>query len=127
MTVQSLDHVNLRVADPAATRSFLIDVLGMGVSPVMPGWITDAAGHPVIHLGGRDSAYPTDIWRPFTGESGTGVVHHVALNCTGYGTMVDRLQARGIDHTANNIASIGLRQIFVDAPGDVMLELNFRE
>jgi len=124
MIVERLDHVNIRVTDMEATAAFFIDVLGMTRSVERPTWMLDAAGHPAIHLGGADMHYPTDTWRPFVGGETGGAVHHVALSCTGHDAMIDRLDARHIDYVAKD-APGGLRQIFVTAPGGVLMELNF--
>ncbi|MET0370233.1 MAG: VOC family protein [Sphingobium sp.] len=126
MTVESLDHVNIRVADPDATMTFFIDILGMAVSPIRPTWITDTAGRPVIHVGSIDASYPTDEWRPFVGARDSGAVHHVALGCTDYDRVLARLCEHGLAHTTNDVPRATLRQIFVAEPGGVMLELNFR-
>ncbi len=124
--IQGLDHVNIRVKDMEATAAFFIDVLGMARSPERASWIVDAGGHPVIHLGSADAAYPSDGWRPFEAQEGSGAVHHVALSCTGFEAMGARLARLGIDHEVNVYPAFALRQIMVVAPGGVLLELNFR-
>ncbi|HEX7852977.1 MAG TPA: VOC family protein [Sphingobium sp.] len=125
MTVQTLDHVNLRVRDVEATAGFFVDVLGMQRSAERATWILDASGHPAIHLGSPDSPYPSDAWRPFIARDDGGAVHHVALACTGYEDVVARLEAHGLQYDTNAIGTV-LRQIFVAEPGGVLLELNFR-
>ncbi|MFT3968629.1 MAG: VOC family protein [Sphingobium sp.] len=125
MTVQALDHVNLRVRDLEATAAFFTDVLGMRRSAERATWILDAAGHPVIHLGSADTPYPSDAWRPFVARQDGGAVHHVALSCTGYADVVARLEAHGLPYDMNEISGV-LRQVFVAEPGGVLLELNFR-
>ncbi|MBB3983468.1 catechol 2,3-dioxygenase-like lactoylglutathione lyase family enzyme [Sphingobium fontiphilum] len=125
MTVQSLDHVNIRVPDPAATKTFLIDVLEMSVSSQRESWISDADGRPIIHLGSIEKPYPTDDWHPPSAGGDSGPVHHVALNCADYGKVAARLEARKVDHFTSAQPGIALRQIFVRIPGGVMLELNF--
>ncbi len=127
MTVQSLDHVNIRVKDMDATAAFFVDVLGMRRSPERASWIVDADGHPVIHLGSADAPYPSDAWRPFTAQEGSGAVHHVALACTGFEAMGERLTRLGVDHDTHVFPSFSLRQILVAEPGGVLLELNFRD
>lgn len=126
MGVQGLDHVNIRVKDMEATAAFFIEVLGMQRSPERASWIVDAAGHPVIHLGSADAAYPSDSWRPFEAQHGSGAVHHVALACTGFDSMVERLTMLGVDHETNSFPAMALRQILVTEPGGVLLELNFK-
>ncbi|MDB5970392.1 MAG: hypothetical protein JWQ90_2842 [Hydrocarboniphaga sp.] len=126
MIVQSLDHVNIRVKNPAATIAFFNDVLGMPSSPVRASWLTDATGKPVVHVGGADSAYPSDSWRPFEASDDSGVIHHVALLCSGFDAVLARLRECGLDHNTNEVPQMNLRQIFVAEPGGVLLELNFR-
>jgi catechol 2,3-dioxygenase-like lactoylglutathione lyase family enzyme len=53
MIVQSLDHVNIRVKDPAATIAFFNDVLGMPSSPVRNYWLIDAAGNPATPIAAK--------------------------------------------------------------------------
>jgi hypothetical protein len=49
----------------------------------------------------------------------------VALRCSGYDEIRARLTRRGVEHRLNEVTAIGLRQIFVLDPNDVLLELNF--
>ena len=57
----------------------------------------------------------------------TGAVHHIALNCSGFDAMIARLDAAGMGRQVNDLRSIGLRQIFIHDPNDIVLELNFWE
>lgn len=125
MTIESLDHVNIRVKDMDATAAFFIDVLGMQRSEQRASWLTDAHGRPVIHLGSADASYPSDSWRPFEAQEGSGAVHHVALLCSGFDRVVGRLERLEIEHRTNVMPAISLRQIMVAEPGGVLLELNF--
>jgi hypothetical protein len=82
----------------------------------------DAAGRAVIHLNSLDCAraYEREV------RAGpTGALHHVALRCSGYEELRARLVRRGLDHRINLVTAIGLRQIFVLDPNQVLLELNF--
>jgi len=56
----------------------------------------------------------------------TGPVHHVALDCSGFAAMEERLAALGLPYRTNHVAAVDLRQIFVRDPGGVLIELNFR-
>jgi hypothetical protein len=47
------------------------------------------------------------------------------LRCSGYEEVRARLSRRGIGHQLNEVAAVGLRQIFVLDPNQVLLELNF--
>ena len=55
----------------------------------------------------------------------TGALHHVALRCAGYEELRARLASYGLEHRINVVAAVGLRQIFVLDPNQVLLELNF--
>lgn len=133
MTVLSLDHVNIRTADVGATATFLAVVLGLEARPA-PGapsmdhgcWMHDARGHPIIHIGPVDAAYPSDPQMPFTPASGGGAVHHVALECDDIDGMTERLDRAGIAAVRADYPAAGLRQLFVREHNGIMLELNFR-
>jgi catechol 2,3-dioxygenase-like lactoylglutathione lyase family enzyme len=126
MIVLGLDHVNLRVKDPAATTAFFCDVLGMTVDPRISSWLKDEQGNAVVHIGSADATYPSDAWRPFEARTDSGAVHHVALSCRGYEEVQRRLDNFGLEYRKNDVRDFGLRQIFVAEPGGVLLELNFR-
>jgi catechol 2,3-dioxygenase-like lactoylglutathione lyase family enzyme len=126
MIIQGLDHVNLRVKDPAATIAFFCDVLGMTVDSRVSTWLKDEHGNAVVHIGSADATYPSDAWRPFEARTDGGAVHHVALSCKGYDEVQRRLDAFGLEYRKGGVPDFGLRQIFVAEPGGVLLELNFR-
>lgn len=131
MKVEALDHVNIATADLDATARFYADVFNLErrdapppMTPQNGQWMFDDAGRAIFHLNSLDCprAYDRAI-----APGPTGAIHHVALRCSGYGEMRERLEARGIDHTLNDLPAIGLRQIFVLDPNGVLLELNFRD
>jgi len=132
MTVRALDHVNLRVADVAATVAFYQDLLGMTATPP-PGasdvsrsvWLCDGAGRAVIHA--SDARMRTPTGEGGAAKHGSGVVDHVALECTAYDDMDARLTAAGCDLRRNTVPQISLRQLFLVDPDGVLVELNFRE
>jgi len=131
MPVTGLDHINLRVADLAASVAFYRDVLGMIASPPAGesdfsrgAWILNAASHPVIHMGHVSVSMPG-----YEGDAmtGSGAVHHIALECIGFAPMLARIQAAGLNPRMKEIPDARLRQIFVNDPQSVLVELNFRE
>ncbi len=126
MIVQGLDHVNIRVKDPAATIAFFTDVLGMIADSRVSFWLKDQQGNAVVHVGSADASYPSDTWRPFEARADSGAVHHVALSCKGYDDVQRRLDTLGLEYRKGGVSDLGLRQIFVVEPGGVLLELNFR-
>ena len=54
-----------------------------------------------------------------------GAVHQVALNCWGHDAMVKRIEARGLPYRLNHVTVVDLKQIFVEDPNGVLLELNY--
>ena len=55
----------------------------------------------------------------------TGAVHHVALNCWGHDAMIDTLKRHGLTYRQNHVTVIDLKQIFVEDPNGVLIELNY--
>ena len=129
MTINALDHFNVIAADIDATACFYADVLGLerrdGPTPApatMVQWMHDDAGRAIVHINSVDCprAYDREI-----GPGPTGALHHIAFNCSGFELMCNKLDAGVIDYSVNEIPSIGLRQIFIHDPNDIVLELNF--
>jgi len=130
MHVEAIDHVNIITDDLDTSARFYSDVVGLtrrdGPPPLTKAnaqWMIDASGRPVVHLNTPDAPKAFDRATPSGPQ--TGALHHVALRCAGYAAMIERLEARAIEHRINRVDVIGLRQIFVSDPNGVLLELNF--
>ena len=131
-----LDHFLVMTHDVDATRDFYRDVLGFaeGFRPAL-----GFAGH-WLYLG-EVAAIHVAEWESYTAHSqrlgipvtspapGTGALDHVAFSAPGaqYQVLVDRLDARSIAHHRHDTPEIGLRQVFLDDPNGLKLELNFWE
>ena len=134
MTVRKLDHVNILSLKYEETLAFYRDLFDMKVGPTpvndvsRGAWIYDDDDRPVVHLGTYEARYPTDEIMPQGKEPsrGGGAINHVALECTGYDEIVASLQAANHPLAFSNIPSISLRQVFVEDPNGITLELNFR-
>lgn len=129
-----LDHFLVMTHDVDATRDFYRDVLGFqeGFRPDL-GFL----GH-WLYLGEVAAIHIAD-WKSYTAHSirlgipvttpapGTGALDHVAFNGpdSAHATLVERLQQRRIAFFAHDSPGIGLRQIFLDDPNGLKLELNF--
>jgi len=134
MPVLGLDHVNIRTHDPGATMAFFRDVLKMKVtvpagagSTDMGGWVLDEAGAAVVHVASANQVFPGDKYKPFIPARGSGAIDHVALRCSGYDEVKARLDVKGIPFWENYVARARLRQIFVEEPTGILLELGFTE
>ena len=129
MQVEALDHVNIITSDLEGTARFYAELLDLeprdGPPPLTHAnarWMYDEAGRAVIHINSLDCprAYDREV------RAGpTGALHHVALRCSGYQELCSRLKKRGLEHRINEVTAIGLKQIFVLDPNQVLLELNF--
>jgi catechol 2,3-dioxygenase-like lactoylglutathione lyase family enzyme len=129
MRVNWLDHVNIIATDLHGTARFYADLLGLEIrnappplTPENAQWMYDATGRAILHINSVDCprTYARDVQ-----PGPTGSIHHIALNCSGYDEMLARIAARGLKSQCNEVKAIGLRQIFVLDPNDVLLELNF--
>ena len=129
MKVNALDHVNIITDDLDRTAGFYADVFGLErrnppppLSPDHAQWMFDDAGRVIFHLNSVDCPRTFDR---AVAAGPTGSIHHIALACSGYDEMIARLDARGLERKVNEVAAIGLRQIFTMDPNGVLLELNF--
>jgi len=127
--VDALDHINIITADLAGTARFYAEVFGLEPRDAPPPlthenarWMYDTAGRAVIHINSLEC--PRHYDREVRAGP-TGALHHVALRCSGYDELRARLAQRGLEHRLNEVTAIGLRQIFVLDPNQVLLELNF--
>lgn len=135
MAIETLDHVNVRTGRLAESLRFYEQGLGMKVTPV-PGltdfalgaWIVSEDGRPVVHLNlapaGADFLGEERDWLAMRGSE---QVHHIAFRCSDHDGMRARLEAAGAELKFFEVPQIGLRQIFVRDPNDILIELNFLE
>jgi catechol 2,3-dioxygenase-like lactoylglutathione lyase family enzyme len=130
MSLTRFDHINVLTSDIDRMRDFLVGVLG-----VTPGWrppfrspgywlyhddvaifhISDATNHEQTHV--------DDIGAVATGARAS--VDHLAFRCAGYRAMTDRLRAKGIGFHEEDVPYADDRQVFVDGPDAITLELLF--
>lgn len=139
-----LDHCNIRTFDLDATIAFYTDVVDLkdGDFPgsrSMGAWLYDASDRPILHLIAIDPKDPEatlgkvrDRLGSLAGSlepsslNGGGAIDHIAFECADYDQMRAKLEARGLKFTSNDVPMIKLRQLFVNDPNGVTLELNFR-
>lgn len=120
MQIKSLDHVNLRTYRLGEMIAWYGDVLGMpaGDRPAFPfpgAWIY-AGDNPVIHLVEIEPEAPSDA-KP--------QIEHFALAATGLPDMVDRLNARGIDHELIPVPGLPIVQLHVHDPDGNHIHIDF--
>lgn len=134
MLLTKMEHFLVMTHDVDASRDFYRDILGFqeGARPEL-GFL----GHwlylgetPVIHIAEWASytAHSDKLGIPVTRPApGTGPLDHVAFNGNdaNYGKLRESLDRHGLKYHPHNSAAIGLRQIFLEDPNGLKLELNF--
>jgi catechol 2,3-dioxygenase-like lactoylglutathione lyase family enzyme len=123
MPLTQLNHVTVRTDDLEGTRDFYQDVLGLmdGPRPPLgfPGYWLYCGEMPVVHLvpktngiGGGPSA-------------DTGNFDHVAFTADNFDGMRSRFKELGIKFREQEVPSARIRQLFLEDPNRIMVELNF--
>ncbi|MDE2436631.1 MAG: VOC family protein [Sphingomonadales bacterium] len=130
MKVNALDHYNIITDRLDETARFYAAVLGLerrdGPPPFTPQqiqWMFDDQGRALIHINSLDC--PRFFDREVEPGAVTGAIHHVAFTCENHAGLLERLGALGIAFETNHLAAIGLRQVFIVDPNNIVLELNF--
>jgi catechol 2,3-dioxygenase-like lactoylglutathione lyase family enzyme len=132
MTVVALEHVLVLCDDIERTRDFYCDVVGLevGQRPALqfPGYWLYAGATACVHLADRHAyavhAATLGLTVP-TQDPGTGPVDHVAFR-NGFGDydgLLERLARAGIEAVTNAVPG-GPRQVFIEDPNGVRVEIN---
>jgi catechol 2,3-dioxygenase-like lactoylglutathione lyase family enzyme len=134
-----LNHYSVRTDDLERTRRFYTEVLGLTVGPRpafdFPGlWLYTGShenyAHATVHVigtGGDDrkglEQYLGD--RAAESSKGTGSVDHIAFSATGLREMLAHLDVLGIPYRQREVPTLGVRQVFLEDPNAVTIELNY--
>ena len=127
MTIQKLDHVNIRTADLGATRRFYTEVMGMedGYRPPFdfPGIWLYAGEAPVIHVTDISKGSPR---HPADGviPQGTGMVDHIAFFGDDPEALRGRLNRAQLRFEERVVPRNGILQIFFRDPNGILIEVN---
>jgi catechol 2,3-dioxygenase-like lactoylglutathione lyase family enzyme len=131
MSIQSLNHYNLRVprASLPAFERFYVEVLGFEAKRLPPDglWLY-AANQPLVHVtpieaGAESAADATDGAKGHT----SGIVDHVAFSCERLDELIAHLGAIGASYSRRDFPDMGFVQIVVHDPLGLKIELNFSE
>jgi catechol 2,3-dioxygenase-like lactoylglutathione lyase family enzyme len=121
MGLERMDHYTVRTTELARTREFYVDVLGLvdGYRPnfAFPGNWLYLGDFPVVHLIGLDPAADSPV--------GSGAVDHIAFRAVDLTGMHAHLADLGVDWRDRTVPDQSLRQVFVEDPNGVVIELNF--
>ena len=125
MPLRNLNHVLVLAEDLEATRDFYVDVLGLEVGErppfEFPGYWLYLGDQAVVHLASKDPGAS----RASAGDGGTGAIDHIAFEASGLADMTSRLKARGLPVRQRIVPGSGLRQLFIQDPNGVTIELNY--
>jgi lactoylglutathione lyase len=130
VAVTRFDHINVLTGDIDAMRDFLVGVLGLspGARPPFrsPGhWLYHGAD-AVFHVSDSGDHEQTHA---VAGTGGTatvrGSVDHLAFRCDDYRETTERLRRLGVAFHEADVPYAPDRQVFVDGPDGVTLELLF--
>lgn len=134
MPLTRLDHFSIRTTDVEGTRDFFVRVLGLtnGERPPFkfPGAWLYCGDKDVIHIIGIDPNDKSGLVdylgdRGAAALTGTGAIDHLAFMAEDIKAVRDRLKAEGIATREREVPLLGVRQIFLEDPNGVTIELNF--
>ncbi len=132
MTIARLDHFTLRTRRLDETTAFFVDVLGLHIGPrpafPFPGAWLYLDDRPVVHLAEATDSDDSGLsgYLGATGDlAGKGALDHVAFRCTGYASFLQRVRAFGLAPRERVVPDLGERQVFVDEPNGISIELVF--
>jgi catechol 2,3-dioxygenase-like lactoylglutathione lyase family enzyme len=126
MPLRSLDHVLVLTDDLERTKEFYCDVLGfeIGERPPLafPGYWLSLDGVVCLHVAERTAyeAHAAEIGL----SRRDGPIDHLAFAAEGHAALVARLEAAEVDAVTNDVPAAGIRQLFLDDPNGVRIELN---
>jgi catechol 2,3-dioxygenase-like lactoylglutathione lyase family enzyme len=133
MTIGRLDHYSIRTTKLEETRRFYSEVVGLrdGYRPNFdfPGAWLYIGEQAVVHIVGIDKDNPQALLdylgKEAVDSDNTGSIDHVAFVATDFDGMAERLQRIGVPYRERGVPAFNLRQLFVEDPNGVTIELNF--
>jgi catechol 2,3-dioxygenase-like lactoylglutathione lyase family enzyme len=119
MTVEGMNHFTILTDDVERTVGFYGEFLGLTAGPrpdfAFPGAWLYANGSPILHvIGGRPKA-----------ELKAGVIDHMAFSGRDLPAMLQKLEARGLDHVCRRQVGSGAWQVFIFDPNGARVEIDF--
>ena len=124
MTVQALDHYNLRAPRELLDEicAFYRDVVGLRVGPRPAfkrfGYWLYAGERPVLHLGEADPGEVCNV-------DVAGTFNHASFACTDRGEFERRLTRLGVQYRVAHVPLSGQEQLFFRDPAGNGVELIF--
>lgn len=123
MALKQLNHVTVRTGDLEATRNFYEGVLGLKAGPRppfnFPGYWLYCGQDPVVHLVPQTAAIGGGL------SPDTGSFDHVAFTAHDFAGTRERFSRLGVAFREQQVPGAPNRQLFVEDPNRVTIELNF--
>ena len=117
--IAGLDHINIETLKLDESIEFYHNILGLELGPRPPFDVPGAwlyVGHQaIIHLVQREKVI----------SGPTGAIHHVALMASNLTATCEKLDQLEIPYRKSVVPDLGVTQLFLNDPNDVVLELNF--
>jgi catechol 2,3-dioxygenase-like lactoylglutathione lyase family enzyme len=131
-SVTAMEHVLVLSDDIDRTRDFYCRVVGLDVGerpPLeFPGYWLYAGATPCLHVAERGPyarhAAGLGLSVPEQ-DPGTGPVDHIAFSAGDYDALTARLAESGVDAVTNTVPGL-MRQVFIEDPNGVRVEINVR-
>ena len=131
MPITKMEHFLVLTDDIEATREFYCKVLGVTVGARPPlhfgGYWLYVDDIPCVHIADWDSYTANAIQHGIpvsTRAAGTGSLDHIAFNADDFDEIAERLERYGIRAALNVVPENGLRQLFLEDPNGVKIEIN---
>ncbi len=131
MSITRMEHFLVLTDDIEITRDFYCKALGVSVGPRPPlnfrGYWLYVEDVPCIHIADWET-YTANAQQHgipvSTRSAGTGSVDHIAFNGEHFDEIAARLQRNGIRSALNVVPENGLRQLFLEDPNGLRIEIN---
>lgn len=119
MGIRIIDHINIDTCKPEETVAFYSNVLGLESRPKHraannPGAWMYSGDRAIVHLNFHDASP----------AGPTGAFNHAAFEGSDFQGTCRALEAHGIDYRVQERTDISLKQIFLEDPNGVKLEIN---
>jgi catechol 2,3-dioxygenase-like lactoylglutathione lyase family enzyme len=133
MTVLDMEHVLVLSDDIDGTKDFYCRVVGLEVGARPPlefrGYWLYAGDVPCVHIAERGPYLKHAAWLGLSvarEPPGASAVDHIAFNAIDYDAVCTRVEQAGVVAIRNSVPGAGLRQLFIEDPNGVRVEINVR-
>jgi catechol 2,3-dioxygenase-like lactoylglutathione lyase family enzyme len=126
MPLTRMEHILVLTDDIEGTKDFYRRALGLevGERPPLefPGYWLYVEGVPCIHVADRKAyaAHSERVGVPASPQA----VDHIAFNGSDFEEAVARLKREGVEATLNTVPGARLRQVFLEDPNGLKIEIN---